>query len=95
MKPWERNRGNAYEHSFQEQLANLGICQEDFDAIAPYIDEAVCGSSDTKLDSEFPPGPDGRRMILTEAWQGVPRLRIAFRVDQSGKIIYYAVDLRQ
>lgn len=96
MEHWSRNRGNRWEPSFEGDLKALGIAWEDFDEIAPEIDEVLCGTSDEILDLEYPERVDGLRLVLTEATWRVPALRIAFWVDEAegGKICFSRVDLR-
>src|SRR4051794_40161960 len=97
MREWARNRGSAFEHSFQADLKRLGLDQRDFDVeVGPEIDEALCGATDGKLDEVYPEFGGGLRILLVTATAHLPALRIAFRVDAAdgGKICYCRVDLR-
>ncbi len=88
MNKWHPYRANVYEDTFLPSLEAAGVSAQQWDKVAPAVEESICGCSDAKLDKEYPPWIADKRLILTEEAFGVPQLRVAFLVNGEGKIVY-------
>ena len=94
VRDWATNRTCVYEATFWDDLARIGISAKEFDELSPSIDESIRGASLEKLDEVYPPLFGELRLILTEEFRALPRLRIAFEVDQKGDVLFRWVDRR-
>ncbi len=94
MHKWHAWRANFYDEGFLPTLAACGVNAEQWDKVAPMVENVICGCTDAKLNKEFPARGADLRLFLTESSLGVPALRLSFLVNGEGRVVYVAGALR-
>lgn len=95
MEAWRPLRASHYGPRFEQSIHTLGFEYEDWDRIAPLIDDVLCGVSRERLDAEYPVRVGNLRLYLTPAMRGLPALRVAFELVEDGQICYAEASLRE